>query len=444
MTTLNYEYFQDGQKQLHSVGCSLITNDIRKLSKSLPDDKTIIFGTCSYIGEAENYSKFLIKFLHKCFPEYKIYAAGCDVNYDKEFYKEFDKAFTNNMLEQYESNNIEESSEQVSIKIQDGCSNNCSYCVINKLRSNPHSLSYNNILNQIPNKKVEVELYGTEICYYYDKECDKTIIDLLESLLQDKPNIVSVSLSSIDPSSPLIFDLIRFIGNHSKMIPHITLAVQSGSDKIIKDMNRHYNSERIKEIHKYAQEFDVSIGWELIVGFPTESNELFNETRDLFNSLKPINNTIFKYSPRENTKSFNMKQLDNDLINSRYNVLLNDESEWLEKRLNESSLKDYFINAKHILPELTYNRLLRKYDQKKCINIISITSEDLLINYVRNQYYKLEEPKELHIKYYNNVEFILKFLKEFLPETKVTLLVDNNDLDEKEFLVDFGCKIRRI
>ena len=267
---------------------------------------------------------------------------------------------------------------------------------------------------------------------------------MLESLLQNKPNITSISLSSIDPSSPLIFDLIKFIGNNSKIIPHITLAVQSGSNKIIKDMNRHYDSERIKDIHNYAKEFNVSIGWELIIGFPTETDILFNETRELFNLLKPINNTIFKYSPRENTSSFNMRRLDKDVITSRYNVLLNDESKWLEKKLNESPLKDYFINSKHILPELTYNRLLRKYDQKKCINIISITSEDLLINYVRNQYYKLEEPKELHIKYYNNVEFILKFLKEFLPETKVTLLVDNNDLDEKEFLVDFGCKIRRI
>ena len=348
------------------------------------------------------------------------------------------------MLEQYENNNIEENLEQISIKIQDGCSNKCSYCVINKLRNNPHSLSYNNILNQIPNKKVEIELYGTEICYYYDKDCNKNIIDLLESLLQNKPNITSISLSSIDPSSPLIFDLIKFIGNNSKIIPHITLAVQSGSNKIIKDMNRHYDSERIKDIHNYAKEFNVSIGWELIIGFPTETDILFNETRELFNLLKPINNTIFKYSPRENTPSFNMRRLDKDVITSRYDILIKDESKWLEKRLNESLLKDYFINSKHILPELTYNRLLIKYDQKKCINNISITSEDLLINYVRNQYYKLEEPKELYIKYYNNVEFILKFLKEFLPETKVVLLIENTDLNEKEFLVDFGCKIRRI
>lgn len=443
MTTLNYEFFQDGQKQLHSVGCSLITNDIRKLSTSLPDDKIIIFGTCSYIGEAENYSKFLITFLHKCFPEYKIYAAGCDVNFDKEFYDKFDQTFTNDMLCNYEENNIFNTDESVSIKIQDGCNNNCSYCVINKLRKNPHSISAKNILYQIPENSFDVELYGTEICYYKDKNLD--LLGLLNLILEKRNNIKTLSLSSLDPSSPIIFDLITFIKNHSQMIPHITLAVQSGSNKVLKDMNRHYNSDKLKEIHEFALKQNVSIGWEIIVGFPTETDELFEETRTLFNDLKPINNTIFKYSPRIGTPSYNLKQLDSDIISNRYSILQKDESEWLQIKLNENPLKNYFINVKHILPELTYQRLLDKYNQKKYINNIKITSEETLINYIRNQYFKKEAPKELHISYHKNVEFILKFLKEFLPETKVVLEIEKNiDKDDKEFLVEFGCEIRRI
>ena len=88
---------------------------------------------------------------------------------------------------------------------------------------------------------------------------------------------------------------------------------------------------------------------------------------------------------------------------------------------------------------------MEKYNQKKYINNIKITSEETLINYVRNQYFKKEAPKELHISYHKNVEFILKFLKEFLPETKVVLEIKENiDKDDKEFLVEFGCEIRRI
>ena len=134
-----------------------------------------------------------------------------------------------------------------------------------------------------------------------------------------------------------------------------------------------------------------------------------------------------------------------DVISNRYSILQKDESEWLQIKLNENPLKNYFINVKHILPELTYQRLLEKYNQKKYINNIKITSEETLINYVRNQYFKKEAPKELHIIYYKNVEFILKFLKEFLPETKVVLEIEKNiDKDDKEFLVEFGCEIRRI
>lgn len=443
MTTLNYEYFQDGQKQLHSVGCSLITNDIRKLSSSLEDDKIIIFGTCSYIGEAENYSKFLITFLHKCFPEYKIYAAGCDVNFDKEFYKQFDESFTNEDLTEYSWNNIV-SENDVSIKIQDGCHNNCSYCIINKLRKHPYSIHWRNIVNQISDKTINVELYGTEICQY-NEGLLTTLPKLLEKILEERPNIKTLSLSSIDPSSSIIFDLIEFIETHSQMIPHITLAVQSGSDKVLKDMRRHYDSNRLKEIHKFAKEHNVTIGWELIIGYPTETDELFNETLSLFNELKPINNTIFKYSPRPRTLSYDLEQINDKIIDERFEKIKKIENDWLLKELEKSPLKEYFINVKHIVPDLTYNRLLKKYMAKDCINIISITSEELLIQYIRNQYFKKEAPKEIHLQYNKDSLFILKFLKEFLPDTKVVLEVDKNiDLNDVELLVDFGCLIRRI
>ena len=199
------------------------------------------------------------------------------------------------------------------LKIQDGCDYKCTYCTIPLARGQSRSDSIENVVKNV--KKIvskgikEIVLTGINLGDFgnlHGKLKDKKsgLIDLLNEL----ENIVDVEryrISSIEPNL-LSNEIIKFMSQSRKFLPHFHIPLQSGSNTILRDMKRRYNStfyfNLVSKIKKIIP--NASIGVDVIVGFPTETYDKFLDTYNFLNNLDVSYFHVFKYSDRENTLSF--------------------------------------------------------------------------------------------------------------------------------------------
>ena len=193
------------------------------------------------------------------------------------------------------------------MKIQDGCDYPCTYCTIPLARGKSRSDSIKNILENvknIANKGIkEIVLTGVNIGDFKDKYDGRNFTELIKEL--DKiDGVERYRISSIEPN--LITDeIIDLISKSHKFMPHFHIPLQSGSDKILSKMKRRYQTklykEKVKKISSKIQ--NVSIGADVIVGFPGETEEEFKKTLNFIKSLPISYLHVFSYSERENTKA---------------------------------------------------------------------------------------------------------------------------------------------
>ena len=194
---------------------------------------------------------------------------------------------------------------RATIKIQDGCNNRCSYCTICLARGKSRSCKIENVIEQInilsENNYNEIVLTGIHIGQWgNDFKPQQSFLNLIQEI--EKTNIKSYRIGSFDPTE-LSDELIDYLSKSNKFCPHFHLSLQSLCDKTLKNMNRHYNYERIqKVVDKLYTTFDnVFLGSDIIVGFPQETIDDFNLT---YNRLKEIPLSqihVFPYSIRPNT-----------------------------------------------------------------------------------------------------------------------------------------------
>ena len=191
------------------------------------------------------------------------------------------------------------------IQIQNGCNHKCAYCVTRLLRGPAVSFPYPDILADaraaVKNGFYEIVITGVDSASYAWNNGEKTLFisDICEMLLRDVPEIQRLRISSLDPASPQIYKIIDLIHRDSRMMPHLHLSMQSGSDTILATMGRRHNADMVRKVVAVAD--GITFGWDIICGFPGESDELFNETLDLVRELKPIKIHAFPYSPRPGT-----------------------------------------------------------------------------------------------------------------------------------------------
>lgn len=311
--------------QIHTIGCEASMSDAYNFACTLPkDEKAIVFNTCSFIEDRSIESQMLTRVLHKAYPDHKMYVLGCDVNLNKPKFEQDMTLCTNEdvtkqichreILENVkvkshlDNASLHEEDPSINIKVQDGCSHRCTYCIINQLRNKPYSVPYNELVDLIkeqikarPHYK-KVVLCGTEIATYYDETTGYKLSDVLKHLIQDIPSIRRIVLTAIDPATKESEEIIKVIGSNERyFVPYILIGAQCGSDTILRAMKRRHNVERLRYIHKLAKEYGVTVGWDMIIGFPGETDELFNETVELMKELKPLTHNIFMYSDREGT-----------------------------------------------------------------------------------------------------------------------------------------------
>ena len=204
------------------------------------------------------------------------------------------------------------------LKVQDGCDYSCSYCTIPLARGNSRSDTIENVIrnaNEIASKQVkEIVLTGVNIGDYgiFDTVAGKRESDFLSLIrqLDDVAGIERFRISSIEPNL-LTDEIISFVANSNKFVPHFHIPLQSGSDKVLSLMRRRYKRslyvERVNKIKELMP--DACIGVDVIVGFPGETEKDFMDTYQFLNELNISYLHVFTYSERENTDAASMQNV---------------------------------------------------------------------------------------------------------------------------------------
>ena len=195
------------------------------------------------------------------------------------------------------------------VKIQDGCNAFCSYCIIpyarGRVRSKDKASVIKEVTKLVNNGYKEIVLTGIHTGRY-GIDINTTLEELLKELVEI-PNIYRIRLSSIEINE-ITPGIIKLLKENKVMAKHLHIPLQSGSNKILKLMNRRYNKEEFKNMITKIKEIpNISLTTDLIVGFPNETEEDFKETLDTLNEIKFTKIHTFPYSRRNGTPAAAME-----------------------------------------------------------------------------------------------------------------------------------------
>lgn len=227
------------------------------------------------------------------------------------------------------------------IKVQDGCNNFCSYCIIPYLRGRTRSRNPENIIKEIKaTNPVEVILNGINLSAYNYNGLN---LAGLVNLLKDFDCRIRLGSLEVNVITEELLTALKGLKNFAK---HFHLSLQAGSNKVLKDMNRHYSREQFIEKVNLIRSYFPSAGitTDIIVGYPTETEEDFNLTLDLIEKVEFSDIHPFIFSPREGTKAYKLKDLDYAIKKARLDILLEKKAKCKEEFiLGQLNKEEYFI-----------------------------------------------------------------------------------------------------
>lgn len=231
------------------------------------------------------------------------------------------------------------------IKVQDGCNNFCSYCIIPYAKGRVRSRKAESVIKEVQEivKKgiKEVVITGIHVASYGKDFTDGTsLIDLLEQI-NEVEGLKRIRLGSIEPNL-ITEEFVERLGNVNKICDHFHLSLQSGCNDTLKRMNRKYTIEEFENsVNLLRKKFpNVALTTDIIVGFPGETEEEFNKTYKFLKKIKFSKMHIFKYSPRKGTLAAKMKdQIDARTKEKRSSILIDlsnkNEIEFLERYIGK-------------------------------------------------------------------------------------------------------------
>lgn len=397
---------------IHTMGCksnqfesaiieeNLIEHGYKKV-QNIEDADIYILNSCSVTHKSDNEAMYLLRSAKHKNPNILTIATGCMAQIEKEEllkndfidfvigndeklhlydYINSDERFSaNDILKQTEFNKVElfdTTKTRASLKIQDGCDNRCTYCIIWKARGKSRSADSEFIVNQINNFAKhgfkEVMLTGIHIGQW-GKEFGLSLLDLLKEI-EEKTTIERYRLGSLNP--PEITDeMLEFLKTSKKFCPHFHLSLQSANDKTLRSMNRFYKTEDyLKLIEKINETFENPfLGSDVIAGFAGETEEDFEITRKnlLFSGLTQIH--TFPYSKRKGTIGAEMEnQVPDDVKNSRATII---------KEISKEKLNNFI--EKNI--GKTLEVLIEKHPDKHSQNLKGMTRNYLTVQIPSNR-----------------------------------------------------------
>lgn len=279
--------------------------------------------------------------------------------------------------------NNQEGMTRAYIKIQDGCNQFCSYCIIPFARGRIRSRSLDSIYreaNRLGDAGYkEIVLTGIHVASYgLDMDENIGLIDAIRTVAKID-SIERIRLSSIEPRI-ITREFLEEIKSIGKVCDHFHMSLQSGADKILKLMNRKYNTEEYYEKVKLLREYLPKVGLttDVIVGFPEETDEDFLDTCKFVEKVGFSKIHVFKYSPRKGTKAAKMKQIDGNIKKDRSNKLIK-----ISDKLTKEFIENQFNNNLEVLfEEQTEEDIMHGYSSNY-IRVESKLNKECLNNIVK-------------------------------------------------------------
>ncbi len=337
---------------LHNLGCKVNAYEVEAMQQLLekagyeivpfePGADVYLINTCTVTNIADRKSRQMLHKAKKMNPDAIVVATGCYVQTDEgkldkdeavdlilgnnqkkqivEVLEEYERQHKKqkhvikiNQTKEYEELEISHTAEHVRayIKVQDGCNQFCTYCIIPYARGRVRSRKISQVIEEVQALAArgykEVVLTGIHLSSYgldFPEEERETLLSLIQAV-HEVQGIQRIRLGSLEPRI-ITEEFARTISALPKMCPHFHLSLQSGCDATLERMNRRYTSTEYAEkctlLRKYFD--NPALTTDVIVGFPMETEEEFRKSRDFVDSIHFYETHIFKYSRRHGTKA---------------------------------------------------------------------------------------------------------------------------------------------
>ena len=353
---------------LHNLGCKVNAYELEAMQEMLekagyeivpfaPGADVYIINTCTVTNIADRKSRQMLHKARKMNPEAIVIAAGCYVQAQKNMENiddAIDIVLGNNrkqdllfVLENYKKGSgqekdlisldkpVEYEELQLSstgehtrayLKVQDGCNQFCSYCIIPYVRGRVRSRRKEEVLEEVlrltKNGYQEFVLTGIHLSSY-GVDCEDNLLELIKAV-HEIEGVKRIRLGSLEPRI-ITEEFAQALGNMPKICPHFHLSLQSGCDATLMRMNRKYSAEEYLEgcrlLRKYFK--NPALTTDVIVGFPQESEEEFEQSYKMIESVEFYATHIFKYSRRQGTRAAEMEgQVDEAVKTERSHKLI--------------------------------------------------------------------------------------------------------------------------
>lgn len=300
----------------------------------------ILVNSCTLTGRADRDVRAFIRKVGRNNPEAKIFLTGCGVDRLAETLQLNSQIVS--LLPNPEKKDLVETvlsmtgrgpvlsrvpyKSRMFIKVQDGCDYACRFCVIPSVRGPSVSIGRDLILTEarhaIERGFYEIVLTGVHVGLYgKDLSPPETFLDLLCEITA-LPGLGRIRLSSLDPRF-LTDDFLSFILTNEKICPHFHLSLQSGSDPVLRAMGRNIAVHRYGDILDVMRRLspDAALGADILVGFPGETDEQFEETRSFLEKSPLTSFHVFSYSPRPGTPAAVLPKVTERIVKERMKVL---------------------------------------------------------------------------------------------------------------------------
>lgn len=363
---------------------TLFINNGYKVAENDNDADVYVVNTCSVTSIGDRKSRQMVRRIRRNHPKAVIAVAGCYAQLAPEVFEEMgdvdvivgiqnrshivkyvEKAARSNavlnevrdimMVKEFENLTVDAKGEvktRAFIKVQEGCDNYCTFCIIpyarGRLKSRKQGDAVKEIKHLVSQGYREIVLTGIHLGNYGKDLHDGTSLSSLVNELLKIPDLLRIRLGSIE-SVELSEELIDLIKNEPKVCRHLHLPIQSGSDDVLRAMNRHY---RLGDYKRLITELrnqipGLALTTDLIVGFPGETEENFKETMDTLTELKFSAIHIFPYSQRSGTPAANYPgQISPVIKKERMHQV-----QKLEKKLSEEYRRRFLGKMLHVLTE---------------------------------------------------------------------------------------------
>ena len=361
-----------------TLGCRLNTYEteaMRELAKNENIENIAVVNTCAVTAEAVRKSKQEIRKIHRENPMTKIIVTGCAAQVEPETFakmSEVSNVFGN--IEKMKTSTWKKLSKELNfigkteriqvddimsaketaghlidgfgtrsrayVQVQNGCDHRCTFCIIPYGRGNSRSVAAGIIIEQIKrlvgNGFKEIVLTGVDLTSWgSDLPSKPKLGDLVLKILKLVPDLARLRISSID-SIEVDENLMEAIANEARLMPHFHLSLQSGDNMILKRMKRrHLRDDAIlfcETVRKIRPE--ITFGADIIAGFPTETDDMFENSMQLVNECDLTWLHIFPYSPRQGTPASRMPQVNGIKIKERAKLLRSLGATQVSKYLN--------------------------------------------------------------------------------------------------------------